>query len=378
MAHQPWMRPCSPGARASLLLLALNLRCIPALAQDVSPPAVEVQVVGAELSLFPTPESPARLWVRACRHVADPATLTARLVLYEDAGAAATGYLPCEPVKLELLEPEEWYQAELIINAEPQRLAMVSGKVIVRGAAGSHPVRVDVPLRLGRGAIAFLQRRTVQTPGGPRSLDVACLENPLLRAEIIPELGCVSALIPRATASNLLATGDDTSGLRWEGTGVWEHTSQSPCGPTVGTVLTSRWQGGKLRMQVTLAENEGGIRVLLDSGGALQAPGPVVIAGTVGAEARVLLQKGGTQETVIPGVPARSFALGANATVQAQVSGATPGMDLLVAAQGTALCGLQVGMDKPGRCALAFSTGAAAPGALCFILAPLPAACANP
>jgi hypothetical protein len=249
---------------------------------------------------------------------------------------------------------------------------MVTGKLIVRGAAGSQPIRVDVPLRMGRGAIAFLQRRTVRFPDGPKSTDIACLENPYLRAEIVPELGCVSALIPHAVAEDLLVEGDDALGLWWQGAGVWHHQTQSPCGPVVGTTLTTTYQGAELRMQVTLAENEAGIRVLFDAGSALRAPGPVMLTTTLGADTRVLLSGAGLQESVIPGTPPQLFALAANAPVQIQVQGAVPHASLLVAAQGPSLSVLQVGTLGGKLCSVAFSTGNAAPGVLQFLLAPIP------
>lgn len=326
--------------------------------------------MGARLSLFPTPDNPARLYVRACRHVPDPATLTVRVIVDDYGGSRPPGYVACEPVQLALPEAEQWYHTELTVRAEPVRLAMATGKLIVRGAAGGHPVRADVPLRMGRGAIAFMQRRSVRLPGGPQTVDIACLENPYLRAEIVPELGCVSALIPHAVAENLLAEGDDVLGLWWQGAGPWHHEAQSPCGSVVGTTLTATHQGAKLRMQVTLSESEGGLRVTLDGGDSRCAPGPVMLATNLGPDTRVVLSGGGLQESVIPGAPPQLFGFARKATLQAEVQDVAPRTRLLVAAQGASLSGLQVGAVSHRYCYLAFSTGAAPPGVLQFILAP--------
>jgi len=77
---------------------------------------------------------------------------------------------------------------------------------------------------------------------------------------------------------------------------------------------------------------------------------------------------------VTPGTLAQTFGFGANATVQAEVSGATPDASLVVGAQGPSLAGVQVGTVNAQYCYLAFATGAAPPGRMNFVLAPHAAA----
>ncbi len=242
---------------------------------------VEIQVPGAHLSLFPTPEQPVQLLIRARALSPAAVLLRCRAVIDTPPGMADSGYRASAPQTLELTEQSAWREVALAFSRLPVCAPMTTGKLVIRGSAGDVPVRQDVPIRLGRGALAFMERRKVSYPDGLRELDVTCLENPFLRAEVNGLSGCVTSLFSHAVGLDALVPGDHPVGLVWAGFGDWYHSTMPQPGEEVAAIYSARALGAVATMRVCLAGDNDCLEVTWDARALSGSPGPIYLATSV-------------------------------------------------------------------------------------------------
>ncbi len=272
------------GLKASLVALMSLLALVRAdtapLPGQPAPEAVELQVAGTRLSLFPFPGRPCEIIVRARKTVPDAATLRCRIIIDNFGPRPETGYMASDPVRLDLAQAGRWYEGRLLVSAGADPVTMCTGKLLIVGSAGKRSIRRDIPLRMGRGALAFLERRLVRFPEGARKVDVACLENALLRAEFVPERGCLSGLYSPRSPGDMLIPGDYPLGFIWAGFKEWYHKSMSGPGQTVAAEFTARAAGGKALMRATLREDDVALSINIDASDLKASPGPLYIMAT--------------------------------------------------------------------------------------------------
>lgn len=271
-------------------------------AQDspaAGPPPVEVQVAAGWLSLFPTMQQPAPLRVLVRKNVPGKASVRCRVTIDSMPGTAGPGYGVTGPMSLELDEEGRWYEAVFALSAIAGAPQMATGKIIVRGTADRSTVRLDVPIRLGWGGLAFLERRSVDGLPDAQSVEFSCLENPLLRAEFAPRYGCLSGLFSHLVGADMMVPGDMPIGLSWSGPGDWYQTVQSAPGPAPLIEMEGRCNGERAKLRAELPEASDTLRLWLDAGDAKVAPGPVVLILTrsrQGQDALTLPWHGGQEE----------------------------------------------------------------------------------
>ena len=229
--------------------------------------------------------------------------------------APSPGYLPSPEARLQLDTPGQWYEAVLTVSVGPSPARMITGKLVITGAVGDVGVRRDVPIRVGRGALAFLERRTVQLQAGHQTLDVQCLENQRLRAEIIPPLGCVSLFMSHRSGRDLLVTGDFGLGLLWPGLGEWHHRTASEPGESVLAEFTAGRVDHKAVLRASLAAGQEWLDLELDGSALAESPGPIYLMCTASdtpGDAFAVVAGAGPVE-VIPEAQARSATVDAAA-----------------------------------------------------------------
>ena len=355
---------------ASLALFLLALGAPRAVAQETDtaqPPPIEVEVLGARLALFPTSTHPGIVLVRARKHVEDTGTLRSRIILDNLTRGPTPGYATTPPVVLTLDEVGKWYEARFAITPEPNAPPMTTGKLVVKGVFGPHSVRRDVPLRIGRGALSFLEHRTVQLPTGPKKLDIACLENPQIRAEFIPELACLSGLFSQRGGRDLLVTGDFPLGFLWAGITDWYHKSFSRPGPVVMTEFSAHCQGHKVLMRAVLGERDEALTVIIDAGDLPSAPGPIYIMCTAGQDGDLVkLPLRDDPGEIAPAVAPRRFA--ASELVGSRLAFYNPELNetLHVVFSAPALSAVEVGAQPPWYNYVALELTSAPPGKMEF------------
>ncbi|MEN6345796.1 MAG: hypothetical protein ABFE16_10870 [Armatimonadia bacterium] len=266
-----------------LLKAILTLACTAAWAQEaatsdtlvsVIQSAVEVQVVGADVTLFPTPEKPAVVTVRARKHTPGPVSLVCGVHL-TDAGA---GYSASPAATLAVTGDGEWHGTALQVFAEARPQGMITGRLYVRSmATGTDRLRVDKPLRIAHGACSYSRQQVVNFASGPRAATVLCLENPRLRAEFIADIGCLYALVPRETGQDLLVEGDLPLGLLWSGTGRWFWSKPSVGERAACCEFRTTYKGRVLRFAALLGDDDSALRLTLDSGDLDGPPPPLCL-----------------------------------------------------------------------------------------------------
>lgn len=331
-------------------LVALMLLVVAyAPAQQDAPEVLEVEVVGAELTLFPTATQPARFVVRARKLVADPGSLRCRVVLDSLAGAADPGYAASPEITLELTEQGVWYEAPFAVSFTRDPPPMTTGKLVVTGRVGERSVRRDVPLRAGRDALAFLERRQVPFPDGPRRVDIQCLENRYLRAEIIPAAGVLSGLFSPRARRDALVPGDHPVGFLWAGVGEWFHKTSPRPGEHVRAELRANHGGHAILMQASLGHADETLVIDLDAGALPQTPGPLYLmttASATGGDVARLPLVGGVSEVSPAAEPQR---VAASALAQHRVALYLAGLDetLELSFSGPALTALDIGAQGP-------------------------------
>lgn len=265
------------------LLAVMLLFAAPAPAQQAAPEVVEIEVVGAELSLFPRATQPAAFVVRARKLVPEPGSLRCRVVVDNLAQRPDPGYATSPEITLELAEQGAWYEAPFAVSFTHDPPAMTTGKLVVTGRVGGRSVRRDVPLRAGRDALAFLERRPVPFPDGPRRVDIQCLENRFLRAEFIPSAGVLSGLFSHRVRRDALVPGDHPVGFLWAGVGEWFHKTSPRSGEHVRAEFRANHAGHAILMQASLGHADDTLVIDLDAGALPVAPGPLYLMTTASA-----------------------------------------------------------------------------------------------
>ncbi|NSW55821.1 MAG: hypothetical protein HPY44_07410 [Armatimonadetes bacterium] len=277
-------------------------------------------------------------------------------------GMADSGYRVSDPQTLELTEQGVWRETALVFSCSHTCVAMTTGKLVIRGSAGDVPVRKDVPIRLGRGALAFLERRSVPYPDGVRALDVTCLENPFLRAEVIGPSGCVASLFSHAVGPDALVPGDHPFGLVWAGFDEWHHSTMPRPGEEVAAVYSGRALGGVANMTVRLAGDSDCLEVTWDARALPASPGPIYLATSVVKGSSLTVPGAGdaTAGEILP-VPAQG-------TGQMRVAPAGEGQALVVEYAASTLVSVTAGSRRPWYDYLAFNLGEGSPGIVTFRL----------
>ena len=329
---------------ALMLLVAAS-----APAQQDAPEVVEVEVVGAELTLFPTPTQPAGFVVRARKLVADPASLRCRVVLDNLAGTPDAGYAASPEITLELTEQDAWYEAPFAVSFTRDPPPMTTGKLVVTGRVGGRSVRRDVPLRAGRDALAFLERRPVPFPDGPRRVDIQCLENRFLRAELIPSAGVLSGLFSHRLRRDALVSGDHPVGFVWAGVGEWFHKTSPRPGEHVRAEFRTNHAGHAILMQASLGHADETLVIDLDAGALPTPPGPLYLmttASAAGGDLARLPLVGGLSETSPTREPQR-VAVSALAASRVALYLAALDETLEVGFTAPALTALDIGAQEP-------------------------------
>ena len=250
---------------------------------------VEIQVPSAHLALFPTEDQPIHLTIRARSLTQTPVSLRCRAVIDTPRGAADSGYRVSETRTLELTEPGFWGETALTFSRLPVCVPMTTGKLVIRGTAGGAQIRQDVPLRLGRGALAFLERRRISTPSGDQMGDVACFENPFLRAEVLPIAGCISSLFAHPGGPDALVPGDHPLGLLWMGLTDWYHSHMPSPGEGVTALYTARALGSQMSMSVALEQDSDCLEISYDARSLAGPPGPIHLVVTSAEGSRISL-----------------------------------------------------------------------------------------
>lgn len=337
--------------------------------ETVAPP-VEIVITGANLSLFPTPGEPAVIRVRARKLIDEPGSLRCRVLIDNFKGAGSPGYAASPEVALTLDEPDKWYEARFdiaVVRADP--LLMTTGKLLVRGSVGGQAVRREAPLRIGVGALAFLERRPVQFADGVREIDVACLENAHLRAEFVPVAGCLSGLMSHESGRDLLVSGEFPLGFLWSGATDWYHKSFSGPGATVWTEFTTRIGGRKVLMRASLGAADETLRIEIDTGELAVSPGPIYIMVTAGAEGEDLVRvaTGVGPVEIAPGPTPRRLAAQAKNDSWIAFSSAELDETLRVDFRAPALVAVEIGAQAPWYDYVALHLGDGAPGAMEFV-----------
>lgn len=291
-----------------LLRAILTLACTAAWAQAAAVPGtpailaqdpVEVQIVGADVTLFPTPGKPAVVTVRARKHTPGPVGLVCGVHLTE----AGAGYSASPAVSLEVAGDGEWHETTLQVFAEARSQGMVTGRLYVRSmATGVDRLRIDQPLRVAQGACSYSRQQAVNFGSGPRAVTTICLENPHLRAEFIADTACLYALVPRETGQDLLVEGDLPLGLLWFGTGRWFWSKPFVGEKAACCEFRTTYKGRVLRFAALLGDDDSALRLALDAGDLNDPPPPLCLA-TSRSRSRVdefALSPGAAQFGAIP------------------------------------------------------------------------------
>jgi hypothetical protein len=358
----------APGALVGVL--ACLGAALPSAGQEPEPEApllpVDLEAPGSWLSCFPTPLEPATILLRFRKNVDAPTSIRCRAIIDNFTSRPTPGYAASDPVVVDLAEVGRWYEVAIVVTCDEDRLAMTTGKVLVKGMAGKTPVRWDIPLRLGQQALAFPEERTVPGAEGPQRLDVACLENRYLRAEFLPPLGCLSGLFSHTCGADMLVPGDYPVGLLWAGLSDWYHATQGAPGPEAYLELSSRSAGTPVWLRASLAEDSETLRIVLDAGDLGSSPGPIhlmLTATSSGGDLFRLPLLQGNDDVPVPAAPeTRAVRTGSAQTVEYWSAGWDETLRLEVRAQ--SLASLEIGRQAPWYSYVSLHLGDGPPGVI--------------
>lgn len=329
---------------------------------------VEIQVPSAHLTLFPTEDQPTRLTIRARSLTRTPVSLRCRAVIDTPRGAADSGYRVSDTQTLELNEPGLWGETALTFSRLPVCVPMTTGKLVIRGTAGGAQIRQDVPLRLGRGALAFLERRRISTPSGDHMGDVACFENPFLRAEVLPIAGCISSLFAHHGGPDALVPGDHPLGLVWAGLDEWYHSHMPTPGESVTAVYTARAMGSRVSMSVNLEQDSDWLEISYDARSLTGPPGPIHLVVTSADGSRISLPGAGGESTVAPTTQGESLPVPAGGAGRVRIAPAGEGQALVVEYSVPTLEAITANAQPPWYDYLTFNLREGSPGLVSFRL----------
>lgn len=223
-------------------------------------PDIQLQVTGADRTLFPVEENGARIKVIATNNRPEAGALTAAITL-------PAGY-QARPATLQVsLPPQQVVTTEVMITAAGDAAPVSEGEVTVTSQSGESKSEFRRKLRLARGVVTYVDNRPYRLGAAletraPR--DLLCLENQYLRAEYIPSSGTLHSLIPRHAGRDYLIEGDYPIGLVWYGLGGgWQQSDLSSDGETARMVLKGGPQS-KVTLTATLGKNDRHLRIEYD------------------------------------------------------------------------------------------------------------------
>ncbi len=223
-------------------------------------PDVELRFVGADQTLFLTPDSPATVTVQALSNRPQPGSVAIAV-------EAPAGYSVELPRPTTPLGHGEWVSLTATLKGQADAPRLGAATLTVTVQCGGATRRETRSLRLARGAVAFTEDRRMRPSNASdarEGLVLACLENPYLRAEWITGSATLHSLIPRHTGRDVLLEGDYPIGLVWYALpGGWT-SRQLTCDGNAATLVLQGGPQGKITMTATLGTDDRQVRITYD------------------------------------------------------------------------------------------------------------------